>query len=397
MSYNLRLVLAAEGNCPIGQMRAVGADIQGADYMADKARFYILRGDGLLNPAALILKQEALSKGAEAVIHRLVIVNKIEKSGFLLMGTERQLRQIGEKLSRQAFGLQKLALEIEEALNNILIKEWEIPCTPKPLKLGGKTLIMGIVNITPDSFSDGGEFFNTQKAIDHALALEAAGADIIDIGGASSRPGFTPVPLQEEISRVLPVIEGLLLGKIKVPISIDSDKPPVVTEALKAGAAIINDIRGLQGAGEMAQVASRTKAPLIIMHQGYNKADGPGEICAYFRRSLEIAQEAGIDKEQIILDPGLGFGKDTLDNLEIIRNLEAFKVLGRPLLMGGSNKRFVGDITGLPLGRRLSGNLGWVGASIQKGAAIIRVHEVEETRRFTAMADAIKGAPAYEE
>lgn len=396
MDYNLRLIDAAAGAWAFRQMEELGADRGGCLHMAEKARFYLLRGDNLPVPAALILKQEALSKGAEAAIHRLAITRGVEKTPFLLMGTAKQLQEITAKLRLQPFGLKALADQIEAALENLRIKKWEIPCHPQPLKLGGRTLIMGVLNVTPDSFSDGGKYLEPQKAIDHALALEKAGADLIDIGAASSRPGSQPISAQEELERLLPVLRGLA-GRLHIPISVDSDKALVAEEALRAGANIINDIGGLQQDENMAAAAAKYRVPVIIMHQGYDKRDGLGEICAYFRRSLELARQAGIEENRLILDPGLGFGKDTQDNLEILRHFEAFQVLGRPILIAGSNKRFVGALTGSPLGGRQPGNFGWVGAAVLKGAAMVRVHEVEETRRLILLCDAIKGVENHAE
>lgn len=391
MKYNLRLLSRGDTPNLSGEMQNIGCDKQGYLHMLDKAKFYILKGDGLRNPGALILKQEALSKGGEAVIHRSCIVGEIAESSFMLMGTKRQLEQIAEKLEKQAFGLKELSAELRECLVNLNLNSWKIPCQPHPLSLGAKTLIMGILNVTPDSFSDGGKYFTPQKAIARGLEMAEQGADILDIGGASSRPGFTRTSPEEELSRIIPVIQGLK-AKIKLPVSIDTDNAQVAEMALEAGANIINDVSALSHDPAMAPLGGKHGVPVILMHQGYQKADGIGDICAFFQQAIAKALAGGIKRTSLILDPGLGFGKDTEDNLEILNKMEAFKVLGLPILMAGSNKRFVGDISKSPdMKGRLMGNAGWVAASILKGAALVRVHDVENMAVLRNMADSIKG------
>jgi len=267
------------------------------------------------------------------------------------------------------------------------------------LDLSKKTHIMGILNITPDSFSDGGIHFDTSHAVDHALRMIDDGADIIDIGGESTRPGSEPVPLDEELRRTLPVIEALT-GKISVPISIDTYKSPVAIRALEAGASMVNDISGMRFDPEMSKVISRFKVPVVIMHikgTPKNMQVNPTyealipEIMDYFRSSIRLAVKSGIPEHMLILDPGIGFGKTFEHNLEIMNNLEQFSLLEKPLLVGPSRKAFLGKILGgLPPQERLEGTAASVAISIIKGAHIVRVHDVREMVRVAKVADAIK-------
>jgi dihydropteroate synthase len=267
------------------------------------------------------------------------------------------------------------------------------------LDFSKKTHIMGILNITPDSFSDGGTHLDKFKAIDHALRMIDDGADILDIGGESTRPGSEPVSTDEELRRTLPVIEALAKN-ISIPISIDTCKAGVAVRALEAGASLVNDISGLRFDPEMPKVISRFKVPVVIMHMKgtpKNMQADPTykalipEIIDYLRESIRLATKSGIHENMIILDPGLGFGKTFEHNLEIINNLEQFSVLKKPLLIGPSRKAFLGKILGgLPPQERLEGTAAAVAISIIKGAHIVRVHDVKEMAKVARVADAIK-------
>jgi dihydropteroate synthase len=264
-----------------------------------------------------------------------------------------------------------------------------------PLDIGGKVYdfskpyIMGILNITPDSFSDGGNYFDPQKAIDHALRMRDEGADIIDIGGESTRPGSDRVELNEEIRRVIPVIEALS-NKLDIPISVDTHKSQVALQALDAGAAIINDITALRGDPEMAAIAASRSIPVIAMHiKGTPKDmqknpqydDLIGEIITYFQETLEIAIKAGISKSKLILDPGIGFGKTFDDNFKIINNLSKFNALGLPILIGASRKRFLSENDRYSEDDRLEQSLAVACVSVLNGASFVRVHDVLQTQK----------------
>mgnify|MGYP003878704553 CR=1 FL=1 len=259
---------------------------------------------------------------------------------------------------------------------------------------------MGVLNVTPDSFSDGGLFFEPAKAIEHGLKMAEEGADIIDVGGESSRPGSDPLPLDEELRRVIPVIEELA-SRLKIPISVDTYKSQVAERAIEAGAQMINDISGLRFDPQMAYVAARYDSPLIIMHiKGTPKTmqqepfyeDLMGEIIAYLHQAIEKATSAGVDPQQVIVDPGIGFGKRVQDNLVILNRLHDLNVLGRPILIGTSRKSFIGAVLGLEVHQRMIGTLATVAVAAMKGAHIVRVHDVAPVKQVVDMVDAIINA-----
>ncbi|MDZ7372794.1 MAG: dihydropteroate synthase [candidate division KSB1 bacterium] len=264
-----------------------------------------------------------------------------------------------------------------------------------------RTLIMGVLNVTPDSFSDGGQYFDPERAVDRALQMEAEGADIIDVGGESTRPGAEPVPVAEELRRVIPVLTRLA-GKVRVLLSVDTYKAQVAAEALQAGVHIVNDISGLGFDPEMAPLVARWRAGVVIMHiKGSPRTmqdhpyydDVVEEICQYFGGRLRLATEAGICPEQIVLDPGIGFGKRVEDNFEILRRLGEFRRFGRPVMIGPSRKSFIGKVLGLPPQERLEGTAAAVAVGIAHGADVVRVHDVREMRRVVQIADCIVGKP----
>lgn len=267
------------------------------------------------------------------------------------------------------------------------------------LDFSRKTLIMGVLNVTPDSFSDGGSFHDSNKAIDHAYVMVRDGADILDIGGESTRPGSDPVPVEIELQRTIPVIEKLS-NNIGVPISIDTYKSEVAQKAIDAGASIVNDISGLRFDPAMATVVSVNQVPVVIMHMKgtpkemqVNPVYGNliEEIIQYLEDSIAIAEKADVSPEKIIVDPGIGFGKTFEDNLEIIKRLAEFKRLGKPILVGPSRKAFIGKILEeAPPIERIEGTAAAIAVSIMHGANMIRVHDVKEMSRVARVADAIK-------
>lgn len=270
-------------------------------------------------------------------------------------------------------------------------------CGPHRLEVGRRTLVMGIVNVTPDSFSGDGLGNHPQRAIEQALRMARDGADILDIGGESTRPGSAPVPIEEELSRVIPPIERLA-GQINIPISIDTYKAELARQALAAGASIVNDITGLRGDPKMAETARQAGAALIVMHmQGTPRTmqenphydDVIGEIRAFLQQQAECALAAGIGRDQIVVDPGIGFGKTLEHNLQILRRLADFRGLGYPVLVGPSRKRFIGTILDLPPDQRVEGTAAAVAVAIANGADIVRVHDVAQMVRVARVADAI--------
>lgn len=262
-----------------------------------------------------------------------------------------------------------------------------------------RTYVMGILNVTPDSFSDGGSYFNKESAVEQALRMQEEGADMIDIGGESTRPGAEKVSVREEIKRVVPVIEALV-KKVSVPISIDTYKSDVAKAAISSGASVINDISGLRFDPQMAETAARNRVPVVIMHikgTPENMQTAPvykaliPEIIDYLNEGIEIAVKAGIPDNMIILDPGIGFGKTVEHNLEIIKRLNEFSGFEKPVLLGHSRKSFIGKILDdLPVSERLEGTAAAAAIGIFNGASIIRVHDVREMVRVARIADRIK-------
>lgn len=257
--------------------------------------------------------------------------------------------------------------------------------------------MIGIINITPDSFSGDGLAGKPDAAVEQGLRMVEQGADILDVGGQSTRPGSDPVPVEEELGRVMPVLEGLA-GRADVPISIDTCSAQVAEAACNAGASIVNDITGLGQDPRMAEAAVMAGAAVVIMHmKGTPKTmqqtpqydDVIGDIAAYLRERTQLAMQAGVGEDQIVVDPGIGFGKALQHNLEILRRLEEFKSLGFPLLVGTSRKSMIGAVLDLPADQRVEGTAATVALAIQKGADIVRVHDVLQMARVAKMADAI--------
>ena len=276
-------------------------------------------------------------------------------------------------------------------------KEYSLQLPKRSLIVGRRTLVMGILNITPDSFSDGGRYQTREAAIERALAIEAEGADIIDIGGESTRPGAEPIDAEKEIERVLPVIEALQT-RIKIPISIDTYKSRVAEVALAAGAEMINDISGLSFDEKMAQTAARAKAALCLMHtrgrpKVMQRLSPSGDIWAEIERglseSIANAERAGVERSRIIIDPGIGFGKTMSDNLAIIDQLSRLDHFDLPLLIGTSRKSFIGKLLGREESDRLMGTAATVAVSILRGAHIVRVHDVALMVEVARVTDAI--------
>lgn len=274
---------------------------------------------------------------------------------------------------------------------------FSLRCGGHALELGERTAIMGIVNVTPDSFSDGGAFFDPAAAIEHGLRLAAAGADILDVGGESTRPGADPVSEPEELRRVVPVVRGLA-ARAGVPVSVDTTKAAVAEAALAAGASIVNDISALRLDPRLGEVVARAGAALVIMHmQGEPRTmqlapryeDLLGEVIAALAAGAGRAAAAGIDPEKVIVDPGIGFGKTLEHNLELLERLDALAVLGRPILVGPSRKAFIGKLLDAPAAGRVEGTIAACCLAAARGAHAVRVHDVAEVRRALLVADAI--------
>ena len=281
-------------------------------------------------------------------------------------------------------------------------KSYRLKLRSRMLMLGERTLIMGVLNVTPDSFSDGGKFFTVKKAVGAALAMERAGADILDVGAESTRPGSVAISAAEELARLLPVLEALR-GRLKIPISVDTQKSAVAELAIGAGAELVNDISGLKHDARLAEVAARHKVPLILMHMRGTPhtmqrtpfaKNALRDVASGLRRSVAIARRAGVSKSQIVLDPGIGFGKSFAQNYELLAKLPILARLGYPLLVGTSRKGFIGATLArkgkaAPPDQRLWGTAATVTASILFGAHIVRVHDVAEMAQVARVSDAL--------
>ena len=268
--------------------------------------------------------------------------------------------------------------------------EGSMICGGREFRWGSRTYIMGVVNVTPDSFAGDGMAGRLEDAVEQALDFEAQGADIIDVGAESTRPGHAPVSVEEELSRLLPVLEGIVAA-VSIPVSVDTYKPEVARRAVECGGAMINDVWGTRVGEGMAVAATGTRVPLVLMHnqEGTGYEDLVPEVAVSLRKSAAMAMEAGVPKESLILDPGIGFGKTADHNLEILSRLGELKALGYPLMVGTSRKSTIGLVLDLPVEERLEGTAATVALSIAGGADIVRVHDVEAMVRVARMSDAV--------
>ena len=383
------------------ELQKVGVTPSGIDAMLPKMENLNLLLEGIECKVANIIKQEMLSIGGDVAVARGVVSCSIDKTDAIIIGTLKQVRRLADKIATQPFGLKNISEDINRLLVNVAKDIFTLKTPKRELVLGGRTLVMGIVNMTPDSFSDGGMFNRVEEAVQYVLKMEENGADIIDIGGESSRPGSDPVSPEDEMGRVIPLIRRLD-GVLSVPISIDTTKADVARAAIESGAEIVNDISAMRFDAKMAEFVAEYRVPVVLMHmRGEPKTmqEGTlayrslmGEIAGFLRERIEEAQSSGIDVENIIIDPGIGFGKSPSDNLVILRHLLEFKALGRPVMVGTSRKRFIGDITGETRAEeRIAGTAASVAASIMNGADIVRVHDVEFMKKLSSVADEING------
>lgn len=298
--------------------------------------------------------------------------------------------------------LQELGMAVESLSGDSSLT---ITWNGRKIDFSSRTYIMGIVNVTPDSFADAGRFFDHKKAVEHACNLAKDGADIIDVGGESTRPGAQSIDEKEELRRVIPVIRSVV-NEVDVLVSIDTTKASVAEAGLSEGAQLVNDVSALRFDPNLAAVVARENVPVVLMHmrgspqtmqKNVHYHDLISEITQFLRERISFAVQCGIEKERIIIDPGIGFGKSVArDNFTILRNLEEFSFLGRPLLIGPSRKAFLGHLLSLPTADRDEATAGAVAVAIMNGAHIIRVHDVKKMRRVAQVVDAIKAStPVY--
>lgn len=374
---------------------SIGCHKKGIAIMKDKALFYAVKLKGLTPVQATSLKQEMLSFSGEAATAFGTINHSVKQTDVLVFGTLAQYKKLARKLKTNYFNLPEIGKGIEEAVRNF-------GNCPPPLKIKGRkfdfskrTYIMGILNVTPDSFSDGGKYFSPERAVARGKELIDQGADILDIGGESTRPGARSITVEEELRRIISVVRALAKNK-KCVISADTRNAKVAEEALKAGAQIINDVSALRHDKKMAGVIARYKAAVVLMHmQGtpQNMQRNPRykdlrpEIINYLEKSIAIAKGAGILSDRIIVDPGFGFGKSLEDNYTLLKNLRGLKVLGCAILAGTSRKSMIGKVLCVPAEKRVIGTAATVALAISNGANIIRVHDVFEMKQAALIAD----------
>jgi dihydropteroate synthase len=403
--HNARL-LRVEGRIDARRiLEELGSDTGGVAIMADKMTHLSISLEGVKARAAQIIKQVMLSKGGECATPRDLLLKTTEPVDVIVIGNARQLRAVCQNLSVQPFGCKAIAAEIKALMARELIRRTRVmKAGPYELRFGERTLVMGIINVTPDSFSEFGELFDFDAARGRALEMAAAGVDWIDVGGESTRPGADAVSLEEELRRTVPLIESIA-PEVKVPVSIDTYKEGVARRALDAGAVIVNDISGLRLDPALAPLVAERKVPVCLMHmQGEPRTmqvdptydEVVRDIADELADRAEFAIESGIGEDMIMVDPGIGFGKTVGHNLEIIRRIEEFRSLGYPVVLGTSRKSFIGKVLGVKEDRRLIGTAATVAFAISRGVDVVRVHDVEEMVQVARMSDAMANGIGYE-
>jgi len=419
-AFNSRVVRLETAAALRSEMEKIGSDPRGIEIMVPKGLFLTIKIENVKYAAASIIKQEMLSKGGEAALGECIYFGDERRTDILLMGTKRHYRRLLAKLRMQPLvSLSTLAVELKEALHNYGARDRShLTIGARDFHWGERTFVMGIINVTPDSFSgdgilspgvasgDAGDESTIDAAVAQGLRQVKEGADILDVGGESTRPGSSPVTAEEELQRVLPVIRRLA-AKTDVPISIDTYKASVAEAALDAGAHLVNDVWALGADPDIAALIADRGVPVILMHNrsrpkeasiearlggrylGVEYQDLMADIIRELRQAVESALEAGIPAHDIIVDPGIGFGKTVKQNLHLLNHLDELEVMGYPILLGPSRKSFIGYTLDLPPEERLEGTAATVALGIARGADIMRVHDVREMVRVAKMADSM--------
>lgn len=379
-------------------LKGLGVDPYGIEAMLPKMIHHNILLRGIECKVANIIKQEMLSLGGDAAVTRDSVACCVPETDVILMGTQKQLLRFAKKIVAQPFGLNKISGVIQQLLQESGRESTLLKTSRREIPIGNRTLIMGILNVTPDSFSDGGKYALSEMAVAAGVRMAEEGADMIDIGGESSRPGAEPVPEEEELRRVLPIVKGLV-GKIDIPLSVDTMKATVARAALAEGAEIVNDISAMNYDASMTKVIAAAGAAVVLMHmRGTPKTMQTGdlayrslidEIREYLQMSINKAEEAGISKFQTMVDPGIGFGKSPADNLRLLSRLDELSLLGRPVVTGVSRKSFIGQVTGGGVLERMEGTAAAVTVAIMNGSRVMRVHDVAAMKKVAAMADAL--------
>jgi len=383
------------------EVNLIGADLVTIPIFEAKSQIIPIKIYDVIPAAANILKQEMLSLGGDAIVHKYTINCKIDKTDVLLLGTLKHYKQLKIKLSYMPYwGLKEIGEELVKILESFQQKPSPIQIPHGQLTFD-KPLIMGIINVTPDSFFNKSRKTKLDEIVKTAQKMIEEGADILDIGGESTRPGSDPVPLEEELNRVIPAIK-IIRKEVsdKIPISIDTYKSVVADKALEAGADIINDISGLRFDSEMSHVASHWNVPVVIMHikgtpkdmqKNPNYNNFLKELHEYFVERISYAISHGINENNIILDPGIGFGKRLQDNVDIFNYLTSLQMYNKPILIGASRKSMIGMILNeKDPENRLEGTLALTAIAVEKGAHIIRVHDVKKNRKVADLVHFLK-------
>jgi len=407
LRLNARILTEAPAAPVMAEVHRAGGTAKEAEALAGKGPA------GAFPPDGLALAFENLSANEADRLNRLMAaaggtITVLPKTGgadgeaeVILAGARRHFADLVTRLEQAPAPGPALGREVARAIENHARRRFRIRLGARTLAVGPRPAIMGVLNVTPDSFSDGGRYLDPTDAVARAERLVQEGADLVDVGGESTRPGSDPVPEDEELARVMPVVETLA-SRLDVPISIDTRRARVAREAASAGAGLINDVTGLLGDPEMPAAVAETGAGCVIMHmlgepktmQHRPQYDNlMADIARHLRRGMQAARDAGVPEEAIIVDPGIGFGKTLAHNLEVLARLGQLRALGVPILVGPSRKRFIGEVAGVPApADRVPGTAAACTLAVAAGALLVRVHDVAEAVQALAVAAAVRDA-----
>ena len=385
-------------------LRELGRALRGGDTniaaVVDRANTFVLCISFLPPSDRLAIMELARRKGMEAVLARPRDPAHAEEYDVIVMGTFASYLSLIDDVKELGPGMLRIGSEMKRAIFDYRERVFQIDAPGGSITVGRDTVVMGILNVNPDSFSDGGKYAAKAKAVARAQEIADQGASILDIGGESTRPGAEPVPPEEELKRVLPVVEALFKKEYPIPICVDTRNASTAEKCLAAGASMVNDVSGLRHDPKMAGVVARAAVPVVIMHSRGTPKDMAsltdyhdliGEMISELRRSMQIAREAGVDAANILLDPGLGFAKTAEQSIEVLRSLGEFRTLGRPLVVGPSRKSFLGKLgAGTPEERAGAATSAAIAVCAYAGAQVVRVHDVVEALKVLRVVDGIR-------
>jgi dihydropteroate synthase len=385
-------------------LRELGRAIRGGDtniaHVVDRANTFVLCVSELPPADRLAVMELSRRKGMEAVMARPRDPGRSEQLDVIVMGTFAQYLALTDEVKELGPTMLRIGSEMKRAIFDYRERVFQIATPAGDLMLGRDTLVMGILNLTPDSFSDGGKYDTKDKAVKRAMAIADEGAAILDLGGESTRPGAEPVKPSDEQKRVLPVLEALFKAEYPLPISIDTRHAGTAEKALAAGASMVNDVSGLRFDADMADVVARAAVPVILMHSRGTPRDMatkavyhdlPAEIIAELRDALAAAREAGVDPANVLVDPGIGFAKDAEQSVEVLRSLQELRTLGRPIVVGPSRKSFLKRLGADSEDEKAGlGTAGAVAACSYAGAHVVRVHDVEQAVKILKVVDGVR-------